>query len=148
MAGCSVMSIAGQILRIGNVPIGATESIGEVEMKHDIDAVTDYAISLWCDWMSNNFAEIREIWYPSRAPGFSSGGAVTDDGWEDLENECEQRIVQVVQGALNGMTPTMRGAVEHAAGLSTVLRIRNYEEQLQEGRARIYRAVLGAGLGA
>lgn len=115
-------------------------------MTHDNEAVIDYVLQLWRDWMSNNFAEIRELWYPARTPGLSNGGVVTEEAWEDLETECEQRIVQTVQGAIAGMTPTMRGAIEHSLGLSSVLRIRDYEGQLEEARQRVYRAVLSQGV--
>ena len=112
----------------------------------DYDAIVDYALELWHQWMANNFSVLREIWYPSRTPGLSGGGVVSEDAFEDLESECEERIVQTVQGVVASMPPGMRGALEHSLGLTAVLRIRDYENQLAEARARVYRAVIGAGV--
>lgn len=115
-------------------------------MNRDNDAIVDYALHLWHGWMANNFSVLREIWYPSRTPGLSGGGVVTEDAFEELESECEERIVQVVQGVVESLTPGMRGALEHSLGLSAVLRVRDYEDQLAEARARVYRAVIGCGV--
>ena len=115
-------------------------------MKHDHDAICDYALELWRSHMANNFSVLRALWYPPRTPGLSSGYVVSEDAFEELADECEERIVQVVQGVVVGLPPAMRGALEHSLGLSAVLRVRNYEDQLAEARARVYRAVLGAGV--
>lgn len=115
-------------------------------MNDNQEAVVAYALDLWHNHMANNFSVLREIWYPSRTPGLSGGGVVSEDGFEDLANECEERIVQVVQGVVTSMTPAMRGALEYSLGLTAVLRIRHYEDRLAEARARVYRAVVGAGV--
>ena len=115
-------------------------------MNDNQEAVVAYALDLWHGWMANNFSELREIWYPSRTPGLSGGRLVTVDAFEELENECEERIVQVVQGVVTSLTPGMRGALEYSLGLTAVLRVRHYEDQLAEARARVYRAVIGAGV--
>jgi hypothetical protein len=110
------------------------------------DGVIEYALSLWADHMANNFSEIRALWYPARTPGLSGGWVVSQDAFEDLECECEQRIVQVVQGAVTSMPPAMRAALELSLGLSAVVRVKDYEGQLAEARARVFRAVVGAGV--
>ena len=114
----------------------------------DPDALVEHALELWRQHYSNNFAEIRALWYPSKTPGLHSGWRAGHDAWEDLEAECEHHIVEAVEGAVAGMSPTMRAALENHCGLCRVFRhIRDYEWQLKEAKLRIYRSILAAGMG-
>lgn len=110
-------------------------------------AILDVALDLWVEWMRNDWAELRQLGYPERSAGFSTGGAVSPhDSFEDLEHECDHRIALAVNAAVDSLPPGLKAAINHSTGLCAVFRLRDYEEKVAEARARIYRALLSAGV--
>lgn len=111
----------------------------------DGNASLDYALGLWRDWMGNDFAEIRKIWFPASTPGLHGRQVVTEDAWEELESECESRIVLCVQAAVENLTAAQRGALERHLGLTACVRIRDYAGQLEEAKMKVWRHLLANG---
>lgn len=105
-----------------------------------------YALDLWCDYMRSDWTELRPLWYPHRSPGLTGGWARGQEAWHDLEDECEGRIVIVVNAAVGNMPPAMRAALEASLGLLSVCRVRNAEEMALEAKARVWRALLAEGV--
>ena len=56
-------------------------------MDIDRNASLQYALDLWADWLRADFGEIRKLWYPSRSAGLECRKSVTEDAFEDLEDE-------------------------------------------------------------
>lgn len=116
-------------------------------MDIDRNASLAYALDLWADWLRSDFGEIRRLWYPSRSVGLECRKSVTEDAFEDLEDEVEGRIVIVVNTAVGNLPPAYRAALEMSLGLLNVCRVRNAEEMATEARARVWRALCAEGCG-
>jgi hypothetical protein len=117
-------------------------------MKRDDNAIIDYALEIWATGQGD-FGFIRhELWYPATSHGLSTGGVVNDDnGWDDLQDECDSALRVAIGKCLNDMSPAMRSVVERSIGFCAVVRCRARDEDwmLTEGRARVLRAALSAG---
>lgn len=110
-------------------------------------AILDVALDLWVEWMRNDWGELRKLGYPERSAGFATGGAVSPhDSFEDLERECDHRIALAVNAAVDSLPLGLKAAINHSTGLCAVFRLRDYDEKVAEARARIYRALLSAGV--
>lgn len=103
------------------------------------------ALALWCDYMRSDWTELRPLWYPKESPGLVGNWARGQEAWNDLQDECEGRIVVVVNRAVGDLTPAMRAALEASIGLLSACRVRNAEEMAQEARNRVWRALLAEG---
>lgn len=103
------------------------------------------ALSLWTDWMRSDWSELRPLWYPKESPGLVGGWARGSEAWTDLEEECEGRIVIIVNTAVGNMPAPMRAALEASLGLLSVCRVRNAEEMAQQARERVWRALCAEG---
>lgn len=110
-----------------------------------MNASLDYALGLWRDWMGNNFGEIRKIWFPAKTPGLEGRRVITEDAWEELEDECESRIVMCVNAAVTNLTPGQRAALERHLGLTAAIRVRDYAGQLDEAKMKVWRYLLANG---
>lgn len=106
-----------------------------------------YALDLWCDYMRNEFSELRPLWFPSESICMQGGWSRSDGAWEDLKESCEQRIVVIVNRVVGDMSPAMRSALEASIGLLDVSRVRNQKEMAAEAKARVWRALLSEGCG-
>lgn len=114
-------------------------------MIQDQLAALSYALSLWADWMRNDFAEIRPLWYPARSLVLEPRQAVTEETSNDNENDLEHRIALEVNVAVGNLTATQRACIERSMALNAVVRVRNYEEQLEDARGKIWRHLLSRG---
>ena len=76
-----------------------------------------YALDLWADWMRNDFAEIRPLWYPSHSMVLETRQAVTEDTDCETHSSLEQRTAIEVNNAVRNLTPSQRGALERSLGL-------------------------------
>lgn len=114
-------------------------------MNHDKNGTLQYALDLWVRMMRNNFSEVRALWYPPRSPGLEGRQVVSEHAWEDIECSCEAAIVACVDGAVKSLTATQRGALEHHLGLSAVVRVRNYDERLEEALQKVWLNLLVRG---
>ena len=113
-------------------------------MNQDQNAALAYALSLWSDWMRNDFAEIRALWYPARSIALETRQAVTEETATDDANDIEHRIALEVNNAVNNLPPTQRACVERSMGLLTA-KVRSYDEQLEEAHGKIWRHLLSMG---
>lgn len=114
-------------------------------MVSDQNASLAYALSLWADWMRNDFAEIRALWYPAKSLSLECRQSVTESSDNDHENEVEHRIAIEVNNCIINLTPAQRAAVERSLALCAVVRMRDYEMQLADAHARIWRHLLSRG---
>lgn len=118
-------------------------------MMRDVAAsevITAWALDMWARHMANDAGELRRmLWYPDRSCGLSCGGAVTEDGWQDLEDECNSNIVTIVNRVVLDLPPAMRMAIEIEAGLmAAIVTVR--EGVLEDAKGRIYRALVAGGV--
>lgn len=104
-----------------------------------------YVLDLWADWMRNDLAEIRPLWYPSRSMVLETRHAVTDDTDCETNSSLEQRTAIEVNNAVRNLTPSQRGALERSLGLCTVVRTRDYMERLEEAHDKVWRHMLSMG---
>lgn len=114
-------------------------------MNHDKNGTLQYALDLWVRMMRNNFSEVRMLWYPKRSPGLEGRQVVSEHAWEDIEDSVEAAIVACVDGAIKSLTATQRGALEHHLGLSAVVRVRQYDERLDEALQKVWLSLLVRG---
>lgn len=114
-------------------------------MIDDKEVIVERALSLWATWMRSDSSELRALWYPGQSIGVMSGGVVTEDAWQDLEDECNSRIVQVVNAAIDSLLPAQRVAIQQYCGMVRVFRVRDIESALAEAQARVYRALVANG---
>lgn len=116
-------------------------------MKRDNDAIIEYAMFVWYRGMGDAQTIREEVGYASHVPGMCSGGVVTTDGWQDLEDECAGHLRLAIDTCLNNMTPAMRSCVERSVGYCAVTRCRSQDVlwMTTEGRERVLRAALSAG---
>lgn len=113
-------------------------------MKQDQNAALAYALSLWADWMRNDFAEIRALWYPAKSIALETRQAVTEETANDDANDIEHRIALEVNNAVNNLTIAQRACVERSMGLLTA-NVRNYDQQLEVAHGKIWRHLLSMG---
>lgn len=114
-------------------------------MMQEQNAALAYALSLWADWMRNDFAEIRPLWYPAKSLVLEPRQAVTEDTASEDDGLIEHRIAIEVNVAVGNLTPAQRSCIERSMALNAVARVRNYEEQLEDARGRIWRHLLSRG---
>lgn len=118
-------------------------------MMRDVAAsevITAWALDMWARYMANDAGELRRmLWYPDRSCGLSGGGAVTEDGWQDLEDECNSNIVTIVNRVVLDLPPAMRMAIEIEAGLMVAI-VTVREGVLEDAKGRIYRALVAGGV--
>ena len=114
-------------------------------MAPDQNASLAYALSLWADWMRNDFAEIRALWYPAKSLSLECRQSVTEDTASEHEDDLEHRIAVEVNNGVINLTPAQRAALERSIGLTAVVMMRDYEQQLAEAQARIWRHLLARG---
>lgn len=114
-------------------------------MDMDYNPMLEHCLDIWMRHMSNDFGEVRKLWYPSRAAGLEPRKSVTESAWDDLEDEMEARVVSVVQTAIENLTAAQRGALERHLGLCAVVHFRNYQESLDEARGKIWRHLMSQG---
>ncbi len=114
-------------------------------MNHDRNATLAYALDLWCRMMSDDFGEFRAIWYPASSPGLECKRSRGAEAFEELESSFEQSIVGCVQGAVESLTATQRGALERHLELTMTVRIPHYEERLEEAMQKVWLALLTHG---
>ncbi len=114
-------------------------------MNNDHSASLAYALSLWADWMRNDFAEIRPLWYPAKSLVLEPRQSVTESTDVEHENDIEYRIVIEVNNGMRNLTPPQRAAIERSLGLTAVVRVRDYAEQLAAAQDRIWRHILAMG---
>jgi hypothetical protein len=114
-------------------------------MNIDQAAALGYALSLWADFMKNDFAEIRPLWYPSKSLCLEVRQSVTEETDIDTGNEIEHRIAIEVNNAVRNLTAAQRSALERSIGLTAVVRMRDYEQQLCDAHGRIWRHLLSSG---
>lgn len=109
------------------------------------NATLAYALALWADWMRNDFAEVRSLWYPARSMVLEPRQSVTESSDIDTEDDIEHRIVIEVNNGMINLTPGQRAAIERSLGLSAIVLVRDYEEQLALAQDRIWRHILVMG---
>lgn len=114
-------------------------------MDVDHNAALAYALDLWCRWLRNDSGELRKLWYPPRAAGLETRKSVTEDAWEDLEDEMEAKIVICVQTGMDNLTPAERACMYRSLGLCAVARVRDYQGQLESARAKLWRHLISQG---
>lgn len=116
-------------------------------MNQDNNAALAWALSLWNDWMRNDFAELRPLWYPAQSIGLEGRRSVNEENHsEDTDESIEHRVAMCVQNAVQNLTAAQRGALERSLGLCVVVRVRDYEQQLQDAHNRVWRALLSNGV--
>ena len=104
-----------------------------------------YALSLWADWMRNDFAEIRPLWYPAKSLCLEPRRSVNEETSDDTENDIEHRIAIEVNNGIINLTPAQRAAIERSLGLCAVVIIRDYQQQLEDAQVKIWRHLLSRG---
>lgn len=114
-------------------------------MDSSHNASLAYALGLWADWMRNDFAEIRPLWYPAKSMVLEPRQSVTESSDIEQEDDIEHRIVIEVNNAMINLTCAQRAAIERSLGLCAIVRIRDYEEQLAMAQDRIWRHILAMG---
>ena len=114
-------------------------------MTNDQNATLAYALSLWADWMRNDFAEVRALWYPAKSMVLEPRQSVTEDTASEHEDDIEHRIVIEVNNGMINLTPGQRSAIERSLGLTAIVKVRDYEEQLAMAQDRIWRHILAMG---
>jgi hypothetical protein len=86
--------------------------------------------------------------YPPASAGFSSGGVVSADAWEDLEDEVDSHTVAAVDAIIDSLLPIHRAAIMHQY-LAAVFRFRarrSLDEVLEEAMVEIERQGRAKGL--
>ena len=114
-------------------------------MNQEHRAALAHALSLWADWMRNDFAEIRPLWYPAESLVLEVRQSVTESTDKEIEDTIEHRIALEVNNAVQNLTPAQRVAIERSLGLCAVARIRDYEQQLADAQGMIWRHLLARG---
>ena len=114
-------------------------------MNQEHRAALAHALSLWADWMRNDFAEIRPLWYPAESLVLEVRQSVTESTDKEIEDTIEHRIALEVNNGVQNLTPAQRVAIERSLGLCAVARIRDYEQQLADAQWMIWRHLLARG---
>ena len=114
-------------------------------MNQEHRAALAHALSLWADWMRNDFAEIRPLWYPAESLVLEVRQSVTESTDKEIEDTIEHRIALEVNNGVQNLTPAQRVAIERSLGLCAVARIRDYEQQLADAQGMIWRHLLARG---
>ena len=120
-------------------------------MKRDESSLTEqnatlaHALDLWADWMRNDFAELRPLWYPAESMVVEVRQSVTESSSNDDDNNINHRIALEVNNCIINLTPAQRAAIERSLGLCSVVRIWDYEQQLLDAQGRIWRHLLSRG---
>lgn len=114
-------------------------------MDSNQNAALSYALSLWVDWMRNDFAEIRALWYPAQSLSLECRQSVTEDTASEHEDQIEHRIAIEVNNGVINLTPAQRAALERSLGLTAIVKVRDYEAQLAEAQARVWKHILAMG---
>lgn len=114
-------------------------------MEAEQNAGLAYALSLWCDWMRNDFAEIRPLWYPAQSLVLEVRQSVTESNDDETDGTIEHRIALEVNNAVKNLTGPQRGALERSLALCAVVRIRDYQERLDEAHNRVWLHLLSRG---
>ena len=116
-------------------------------MNQETNAALAWALTLWTDWMRNDFAEIRPLWYPAQSMVLEGRRSVNEENHaDDTDNAIEHRVAMCVQNAVQNLTSAQRGALERSLGLCVVVRVRDYEQQLQDAHGKVWRALLSQGV--
>jgi hypothetical protein len=118
-------------------------------LNRDDNAIIDYALEVWASGQGDGAFIRHELWFPATAAGLSTGGVVNDDnGWDDLQDECDVALRVAIDKCLGDMSPAMRSVVERSIAFCAVVRCRPQDAawMLTEGRARVLRAALSAGV--
>lgn len=124
----------------------AVTSTGCADMENAQNPTLAYALSLWADWMRNDFSEIRPLWYPAKSLVLEPRQSVTEetDCYEDAN--VEHRVAIEVNNAVRNLTPTQRYALERSLGLcGAVARVRDFQARLEEAHDRIWRHIISMG---
>ena len=114
-------------------------------MNQEHRAALAHALSLWADWMRNDFAEIRPLWYPAESLVLEVRQSVTESTDKEIEDTIEHRIALEVNNGVQNLTPAQRVAIERSLGLCAVARIRDYDQQLADAQGMIWRHLLARG---
>ena len=114
-------------------------------MDDNRNASLAYALSLWADWMRNDFAEIRALWYPAKSLSLECRQSVTEDTASEHEDQIEHRIAVEVNNGVINLTPAQRAAIERSLGLCAVVRMRDYDQQLADAQGILWRHLLARG---
>ena len=114
-------------------------------MNQEHNAALAYALSLWSDWMRNDFAEIRPLWYPAKSLVLEVRQSVTEATEEDAEGTIEHRIALEVNNAVQNLTPAQRAALERSLALCAVVRLKDYQEQLAEAQQKVWLHLIARG---
>ena len=114
-------------------------------MNQEHRAALAHALSLWADWMRNDFAEIRPLWYPAESLVLEVRQSVTESTDKEIEDTIEHRIALEVNNGVQNLTPAQRVAIERSLGLCSVARIRDYDQQLADAQGMIWRHLLARG---
>lgn len=114
-------------------------------MNADQSATLAYALSLWADWLRNDFAELRPLWYPAESLVLEVRQSVTESTNDDTDGTIEHRIALEVQNAVNNLSPAQRAALERSLGLCAVVRLRDYEARLQEAHDKVWKQIRSRG---
>ena len=111
--------------------------------RPEIEVMTDNALRTWARWMRSP-SDLRDLWYPSTSPGFSSGGISC---WDDFDDSCASALAQSVDVIVNALEVTERSAVMHEY-LGSVFRGREgvLEDALERAIAKLGRALLARGV--
>ena len=72
-------------------------------------------------------------------------GFKPESAWDDLECSFEQSVVNCIEGAVKSLTSTQRAALERHLELTMVVRVREYEDRLEEARQKVWLALLANG---
>ena len=108
-------------------------------------AALKHALSLWCDWMRNDFAELRPLWYPAESLVLEVRQSVTESTDKEIEDTIEHRIALEVNNAVQNLTPAQRAALERSLALCAVVRLRDYQEQLAETQQKVWLHLIARG---
>ncbi len=109
------------------------------------NAALAHALDLWADWMRNDFAELRPLWYPAESMVVEVRQSVTESSSNDDDNNINHRIALEVNNGVQNLTPAQRVAIERSLGLCAVARIRDYDQQLADAQGMIWRHLLARG---
>lgn len=98
-------------------------------------------LEIWARHMADDFAELRQLLYPSRAVG-------TYDRLTVVRNEAESdswAVLEVLKGAIGNLTVDQLKALELDQGLRTVANIDDHGQRLGEALQVIWRALVAHG---
>lgn len=111
----------------------------------DARAQIESHLRLWAD-AQRRWSPASMLGYPPASAGFSSGGVVSADAWEDLEDEVDSHTVAAVDAIIDSLQPIHRAAIMHQY-LAAVFRARrSLDEVLEEATVEIERQGRAKGL--